>query len=278
MLDDLKDTAVGMRTLPLSVIAGPLPRTVRDFGAGRGQGGRVRGHGRGHRTRPGDPGKPVRAARAPAAQRRDRMASNRRPNGNARASPPAAASSCAPHHAASLGRDRGHGRRKGRRAGGDCSSAPRGIARGRPRQAGLFDGNEVTDLAGRGVGLDAVRTHVHSLGGSLDDSQRARSGHGGHPVAPRGAGAAWNVLLFERGGCRLRRPAGGGGEGGRTVTATAHPRGQASPGGMTGDRCPSLTSLSSSARQRRRCANGRRARHLRSGGRRAVGDLRRAPR
>ena len=37
MLDDLKDTAVGMRTLPLAVIAGPLPRMVRDVARAAGK-------------------------------------------------------------------------------------------------------------------------------------------------------------------------------------------------------------------------------------------------
>ena len=31
MLDDLKDTAVQMRTLPVSAITGPLPRAIRDL-------------------------------------------------------------------------------------------------------------------------------------------------------------------------------------------------------------------------------------------------------
>ncbi|HEY6277657.1 MAG TPA: Hpt domain-containing protein, partial [Streptosporangiaceae bacterium] len=37
MLDELKDTAVGMRTLPLARIAGPLPRAVRDLGQAEGK-------------------------------------------------------------------------------------------------------------------------------------------------------------------------------------------------------------------------------------------------
>ncbi len=37
MLDELKDTAVGMRTLPLAVIAGPLPRAVRDLARAAGK-------------------------------------------------------------------------------------------------------------------------------------------------------------------------------------------------------------------------------------------------
>src|ERR1039457_4554061 len=37
MLDELKDIAVGMRTLPLSVITGPFPRAVRDFARAEGK-------------------------------------------------------------------------------------------------------------------------------------------------------------------------------------------------------------------------------------------------
>ena len=56
----------------------------------------------------------------------------------------------------------------------------------------------MTDLAGRGVGLDAVRTYVHSVGGSLD--VRSEPGQGMEviqllPVAL----ALMEVLLFERG-------------------------------------------------------------------------------
>ena len=57
----------------------------------------------------------------------------------------------------------------------------------------------MTDLAGRGVGLDAVRAYVHSLGGSLE--VRSEPGQGMEVVLllPL-ALALMEVLLFERGG------------------------------------------------------------------------------
>ncbi|HEY5016458.1 MAG TPA: response regulator, partial [Streptosporangiaceae bacterium] len=63
---------------------------------------------------------------------------------------------------------------------------------------GYSTAEKVTDLAGRGVGLDAVRTYVHSVGGSLD--VRSEPGQGMEviqllPVAL----ALMEVLLFERG-------------------------------------------------------------------------------
>ena len=88
MLDDLKDTAVAMRTLPLAVITAGRCRVWSGTWPGRGQGGRVRGQRGGHRTRPGDPGEPVRTAHAPAAQRcraRHRAAGRARAGGQAAA-------------------------------------------------------------------------------------------------------------------------------------------------------------------------------------------------
>ena len=62
---------------------------------------------------------------------------------------------------------------------------------------GYSTAEEVTDLAGRGVGLDAVRSYVHALGGSL--TVRSEPGQGLEvvqllPVAM----ALMEVLLFER--------------------------------------------------------------------------------
>jgi two-component system, chemotaxis family, sensor kinase CheA len=64
---------------------------------------------------------------------------------------------------------------------------------------GYSTAEQVTDLAGRGVGLDAVRSYVHSLGGSL--AVRSEPGQGMEvvqllPVAL----ALMEVLLFERAG------------------------------------------------------------------------------
>jgi two-component system chemotaxis sensor kinase CheA len=58
---------------------------------------------------------------------------------------------------------------------------------------------EVTDLAGRGVGLDAVKAYVNALGGNL--SIRSQPGHGMDVVLLLPLGLALTqVLLFERGG------------------------------------------------------------------------------
>src|SRR5205085_8271796 len=63
---------------------------------------------------------------------------------------------------------------------------------------GYSTAEAVTDLAGRGVGMDAVRAHVHSLGGSFE--VRSEPGRGMEvclllPLAL----ALLDVLLFERG-------------------------------------------------------------------------------
>jgi two-component system chemotaxis sensor kinase CheA len=65
-------------------------------------------------------------------------------------------------------------------------------------RAGYSTADEVTDLAGRGVGLDAVKAHVQSYGGSLD--VRSEPGRGTEVILllPL-ALALLNVLLFERG-------------------------------------------------------------------------------
>jgi two-component system, chemotaxis family, sensor kinase CheA len=64
---------------------------------------------------------------------------------------------------------------------------------------GYSTAREVTDLAGRGVGLDAVKAYVNALGGNL--SIRSQPGHGMDVVLLLPLGLALTeVLLFERGG------------------------------------------------------------------------------
>ena len=99
MLDDLTDTAVAMRTLPLEVITAGLPRVVRDLARAAGKEVEFDGQRGGHRARPGDPGEPVRAAHPPAAQR---GRARHRAAGRARAGGQAAAG-----HGSSCARNRG---------------------------------------------------------------------------------------------------------------------------------------------------------------------------
>jgi two-component system chemotaxis sensor kinase CheA len=64
---------------------------------------------------------------------------------------------------------------------------------------GFSTAKEVTDLAGRGVGMDAVRAHVHSLGGSFEVRSEPGLGMSVLLLLPL-ALALLDVLLFERGG------------------------------------------------------------------------------
>jgi two-component system chemotaxis sensor kinase CheA len=197
MLDDLKDTAVGMRTLPLAVIAGPLPRMVRDVARAAGKEVEfvVTGAGTeldrvileslseplGHLLR----NAVIHGVESPAE--RERAGKPARGRVELRATP---RGSLVEIVVADDGRGAspeviGEARREGSLA--DVLASP-----------GYSTAEKVTDLAGRGVGLDAVRSYVHSVGGSLD--VRSEPGQGMEviqllPVAL----ALMEVLLFERG-------------------------------------------------------------------------------
>jgi two-component system chemotaxis sensor kinase CheA len=197
MLDDLKDTAVGMRTLPLAVIAGPLPRMVRDVARAAGKEVEFVVTGAdteldrvileslseplGHLLR----NAVIHGVESPAE--RERAGKPARGRVELRATP---RGSLVEIVVADDGRGAspeviGEARREGSLA--DVLASP-----------GYSTAEKVTDLAGRGVGLDAVRTYVHSVGGSLD--VRSEPGQGMEviqllPVAL----ALMEVLLFERG-------------------------------------------------------------------------------
>jgi two-component system, chemotaxis family, sensor kinase CheA len=196
MLDDLRDTAVGMRTLPLTVITGSLPRMVRDFARAAGKevefvvtgadteldrvileslseplGHLLRNaviHGVESPAERERAGKPVRGRVELRAVSRGSFVEIVVADDGRGASPEVI----------------GEARREGSLA--DVLAEP-----------GYSTAEEVTDLAGRGVGLDAVRSYVRSLGGSL--AVRSEPGQGMEvvqllPVAL----ALMEVLLFER--------------------------------------------------------------------------------
>jgi two-component system, chemotaxis family, sensor kinase CheA len=197
LLDDLKDTAVGMRTLPLAVITGPLPRAVRDLArtAGKDVEFVVTGEGTEldrlileslaepltHLLRNSvvhgieSPSEREQAAKPP----RGRLELRAVPRGSV---------------VEIVVADDGRGispeviqaaHREGSLA--DFLTRP-----------GYSTAGELTELAGRGVGLDAVKTYARSLGGSLEI--RTEPGHGMDVVLllPL-ALALTDVLLFERG-------------------------------------------------------------------------------
>jgi len=74
-------------------------------------------------------------------------------------------------------------------------------------QAGLSTAQEVSQLAGRGVGLDAVRAYVEGLGGQLEATSRPGSGTSFTMVLPLTL-ALVEVLLCERGGQPFGIPLG----------------------------------------------------------------------
>ena len=198
MLGELKDIAVGMRTLPLSVITGPFPRAVRDFARAEGKSvdfvvtgpdteldrvileslSEPLGHLLRNAVNHGieSPEERERAGKPP----RGRIEVRAVPRGNL---------------VEIVVADDGRGVSPAvvEEAGREGSLADV-LAR-----AGYSTAEQVTDLAGRGVGLDAVKTYAQSLGGSLE--VRSEPGHGMEiilllPLAL----ALLDVLLFERGG------------------------------------------------------------------------------
>jgi two-component system, chemotaxis family, sensor kinase CheA len=198
LLDDLKDAAVGMRTLPLTVITGPLPRAVRDLA---------------HAT-----GKAVELVVTGAETVLDRVILE------SLSEPLAHLLRNAVLHGIESPADRERAG-KPRQGRVEVRAVPRGslvevavvddgrgvtpevIAEARREgaladvlsRAGYSTAPEVTDLAGRGVGLDAVKTYVQSLGGTLE--VRSEPGQGMEVILllPL-ALALLNVLIFERGG------------------------------------------------------------------------------
>ncbi len=197
MLQQLKDTAVGLRTLPLSVITGPLPRAVADFARTAGKSVELVVTGRdteldrvileslseplGHLLRNAvnhgieSPAERERAHKPP----RGRIEVRAVPHGSL---------------VEIVVADDGGGVspeviEEARREGSLTEVLTR---------PGYSTAEQVTDLAGRGVGLDAVKTYAQSMGGRLE--VRSQPGRGMEiilllPLAL----ALLEVLLFERG-------------------------------------------------------------------------------
>jgi two-component system chemotaxis sensor kinase CheA len=195
-LERLKDVSIQMRTLPLSVIAGPLPRTVRDMA--RQAGKHVELTVTGSDTELDrvileslpDPlthllrnavshGIETPRARAAAGKpERGRIELRAEPRGS---QVEIAVSDDGQGVSAQVLEE---ARRKGSLAEVLC-------------RAGYSTAREVTGLAGRGVGMNAIKTYVESLGGSLEI--RSTPGRGTEVVLllPL-ALALLEVLLFER--------------------------------------------------------------------------------
>jgi two-component system, chemotaxis family, sensor kinase CheA len=198
MLGDLKDSAVGLRTLPLGAITGPLPRAVRDLARGVGKQVEFEVTGAGteldrvileslaeplthllrnsviHGIEP--PGERDRAGKPPGGHIELRAIPRGRlveivVEDDGRGIRPEVIEQA--HQSGSLG---------------ELLARP-----------GYSTAREVTELAGRGVGLDAVKSKVQSLGGSFEVRSEPGRGMAVVLLLPL-ALALLDVLLFERGG------------------------------------------------------------------------------
>jgi two-component system chemotaxis sensor kinase CheA len=197
LLDELKEAAIGMRTLPLSSILGSLPRAVRDLAL---QGG-----------------KDVELVLVGADTELDRVILEglseplihlmRNAVGHGIESPEERERAQKPARGRVELRAEQHGSLVEIIVSDDGRGVSAETLEEARREGSLTDvlsrpgystAGEVTDLAGRGVGLDAVKAHVQSYGGSLD--VRSVPGRGTDVVLllPL-ALALLDVLLFERG-------------------------------------------------------------------------------
>lgn len=197
-LDELKDTAIRMRTQPLAAIAGPLPGVARELA--RAVGKEVSFTVTGAETELDrvvlesltDPlvhllRNAIAHGIEPPADR-ERAGKPRRGHVELRATPRGSQVEIvlADDGKGVSAEIAGRARREGSLAEVLAS-------------AGYSTTAQVTELSGRGVGLDAVRSYAQSLGGSFE--VRSEPGHGMEVVLllPL-ALALMAVLLFERGG------------------------------------------------------------------------------
>jgi two-component system, chemotaxis family, sensor kinase CheA len=197
-LGELKDAAVQMRTLPLDVIAGPLPRAVRDIARTTGKDVEFTVTGADteidrvileslaeplvHLLR----NAVVHGAESPAERER----AGKPPRGliELRARP---RGSLVEIVVADDGR--------GISAAVMEDARREGSLTGVLTRPGYSTAKEVTSLAGRGVGLDAVKTYAQSMGGTFEIRSEPGRGMEVTLLLPL-ALALLEVLLFERGG------------------------------------------------------------------------------
>ena len=198
LLGELRDTALGLRMLPISAITGPLPRAVRDLA--RAEGKQVEFVVTGADTELdrvileslSEPlthllrNAIVHGIETPAE--RERAAKRARGWVELRAVPRGSMVEI-------VVADDGRGvSQEIFEAAGHEGSLVSLLTR-----PGYSTAEKVTDLAGRGVGLDAVRAYVNALGGNL--SIRSQPGRGTEVVLLLPLGLALSeVLLLERAG------------------------------------------------------------------------------
>ena len=197
LLGELTDSAVRMRTLPVSAITGPLPRAIRDLAQAAGKQVEF--------TVTGGDTELDRAILESLAGPLTHLLRNavshgiEPPDDRVRAGKPA------------CGRLELRAVPRGSLVEISVTDDGRGIAAATAKEAeregsltdvlarpGYSTAAEVTDLAGRGVGMDAVRAYARSVGGSLEVRSQPGQGLEATLVLPL-ALAQLEVLLLRRG-------------------------------------------------------------------------------
>jgi chemotaxis protein histidine kinase CheA/ActR/RegA family two-component response regulator len=197
VLDDLKDSAVGMRTLPVAAITGPLPRAVRDTARAAGKEVEF--------TVTGEDTELDRVILESLSEPLTHLLRNAVTHG---IEPPGGRASAGKPRAGRIGlRAVPRGSLVEIVVADDGRGVPPEVAEEARREGSLADvlaregfstATEVTDLAGRGVGLDAVKTYARGLGGRFEVRSEPGQGMEAALLLPL-ALALLEVLLFERG-------------------------------------------------------------------------------
>jgi two-component system, chemotaxis family, sensor kinase CheA len=198
LLEELQHSVIQMRTLPLSSITGTLPRAVRDLAAAQGK--QVELEITGAETQLD------RVILDGISESISHLLSNAVVHG---IETPAERVGVGKPEA---GRIELHGDQRGGLVAIEVSDDGRGVAKeliggedgagalaDTLAQAGFSTAEEVTEVAGRGVGLDAVKSHVESLGGGLEVQSEPGGGTTVTMLLPLTL-ALMRVLVFERGG------------------------------------------------------------------------------
>ena len=198
LLEELQHSVIQMRTLPLSSITGSLPRSVRDLAAAQGKQVELKISGAETQL--------DRVILDGISESINHLLSNAVVHGIE--SPAEREQSGKP----ASGQLELHGDQRGGLVAIEVRDDGRGVARellggengagalaDTLAQAGFSTAGEVTQVAGRGVGLDAVKSHVESLGGGLEVQSEPGRGTTVTMLMPLTL-ALMRVLVFERDG------------------------------------------------------------------------------
>jgi two-component system chemotaxis sensor kinase CheA len=196
LLEELQHSVIQMRTLPLDSITGPFPRAVRDLAAAQGKDVEL--------TISGAETQLDRVILDGISESISHLLSNAVAHGLETPEERERAGKPARGHVELRADQRGslvaiEVRDDGRGVAPALLEDEDGTLADKLARAGFSTAEEITEVSGRGVGLDAVKSHVESLGGGLEVSSEPGSGTAVTMLLPLTL-ALLRVLAFERGG------------------------------------------------------------------------------